>query len=697
MKEESRKNGIEQLASHRIHGILPEKYHMKYRSGQEELVEDKSLQEIEQLIRQTGETMDVPEGLLPENMGRKLAFVQKKKKRRRFILVCVTGLVVLFLIIAAVTAWNNRHLNQNYTDLNHIVSYDELYEYYAGLIEKRDPYACSGNASNLSAVMFSASSAAYQTNDKEIDHTSINVREKGIGEGDFTVTDGKYIYTISCVYTSTDKETGLDRYQNRITIQKAEGKRVHQTALIEDDYESAAVQGWEAALYVQGDILVVMYQEADFNSSYGIRCTITFYDISDRTSPKLLKSTAQRGKYLESRVSAGYFYLISRVESIPVAAMKREREEIYVPMVNEKKLPADDIYLQKDAQGNAFLLITSWNLSRPGECTDAKALVGYYNDVYMTDSNLYLSNMICPNEKTKQKTDLTRITKISYEKGLLTGKAMTSFPGKLGSSFAIREQGDHLWVTSEVDHYKYWDFEKNDADEKMEDSISWNKIDDYNTGRYIDWTDVSVYTFDCQLRQMDSITGLVKNESVYSVRYIGQIGYFVSYEKIEETDPLVSIDFSDEYHLKVLDELVMPGFSSYLHPVKDNLLLGIGYDVENNVKLAMYDVSAPENIKEKDQKSLDGIWKSSVFQEYKRVFIDEKNQLIGFDGSDSQDDSYYFVYHYDRQDGLKLVKRIALSGSPEGIGEWQGFRIGKYLYLLEKQSEQGQIRVVELP
>lgn len=697
MKEENRKNGIENIASHRIHGILPEKYHMKYRSGQEVLIEDKSLQEIEQLIRQAGETMDVPEGLLPENMGRKLAFIQQKKKKRRIILICLTGLFILLLIVAAVTAWNNRHLNQKYMDLNHIVSYDELYEHYVGLIEKRDPYACSVNTYNLSAVMSGASSVAYQTNDKEINHTSTNVREKGIGEGDFTVTDGKYIYTISCAFTSTDEETGLDRYKNRITIQKAEGKRVCQTALIEDDYESAVVQGWEAALYVQGDILVVMYQEADFNSSYGIKCTIKFYDISDRTSPKLLKSTAQRGKYLESRVSDGYFYLISRVESIPVAAMKREREEIYVPMVNGKKLPADDIYLQKDAQGNAFLMATSWNLSRPGECTDAKALVGYYNDVYMTDSNLYLSNMICPNEKIKQKTDLTRITKISYEKGQLTGQAMTSFPGKVGSSFAIQEQGDHLWVTSEVNHYKYWDYEKNDADAKMEDSIPWDKIDDYNTGRYIDCTDVGVYTFDSRLRQMDSITGLVKNESVYSVRYIGQIGYFVSYEKIEETDPLVSIDFSDEYHLKVLDELVMPGFSRYLHPVKENLLLGIGYDAGDNVKLAMYDVSDPENIIEKDQKSLEGIRESSAFQEYKRVFIDEKNQLIGFDGLDPQNNSYYFVYHYNRQNGLKLVKKIDLSGSPEGSREWQGFRIEKNLYLVEKQSEKGQIRVVDLP
>ena len=60
MKEE---NEMERLASHRIHGILPLKYHMQYRSGQEPLVEEQSLKEVEEMILTASENLSTPESL----------------------------------------------------------------------------------------------------------------------------------------------------------------------------------------------------------------------------------------------------------------------------------------------------------------------------------------------------------------------------------------------------------------------------------------------------------------------------------------------------------------------------------------------------------------------------------------------------------------------------------------------------------
>lgn len=45
-----------------------------------------------------------------------------------------------------------------------------------------------------------------------------------------------------------------------------------------------------------------------------------------------------------------------------------------------------------------------------------------------------------------------------------------------------------------------------------------------------------------------------------------------------QTDPLFAIDVSDPTRPKVLGELKIPGFSEYLHPVGDGLLLGVGRD-----------------------------------------------------------------------------------------------------------------------
>ena len=94
-------NGLARLASHRIQGVLPKKYHMEYRSGSESLVEEQSLKEVEEMILAAGENIDVPESLQPDNMSRKLEQIYVlKKQRQRCLAVC--GICVIILIIAVI-------------------------------------------------------------------------------------------------------------------------------------------------------------------------------------------------------------------------------------------------------------------------------------------------------------------------------------------------------------------------------------------------------------------------------------------------------------------------------------------------------------------------------------------------------------------------------------------------------------------
>jgi pantothenate kinase len=93
-------NAVESLASQRIKGILPKKYHMEYRSGAEELVEENSLKEVENIIRAAGENMEIPESLSPENINRKLEFLRWKKKRNRRIMVGILGGILFALLLA---------------------------------------------------------------------------------------------------------------------------------------------------------------------------------------------------------------------------------------------------------------------------------------------------------------------------------------------------------------------------------------------------------------------------------------------------------------------------------------------------------------------------------------------------------------------------------------------------------------------
>jgi len=71
------------------------------------------------------------------------------------------------------------------------------------------------------------------------------------------------------------------------------------------------------------------------------------------------------------------------------------------------------------------------------------------------------------------------------------------------------------------------------------------------------------------------VGGLGVNEQLKAVRWFGDLAVVVTFRQI---DPLYAVDLSDEQHPQVTGELEIPGYSAYLHPLGDDILLGIGQD-----------------------------------------------------------------------------------------------------------------------
>ena len=78
-----------------------------------------------------------------------------------------------------------------------------------------------------------------------------------------------------------------------------------------------------------------------------------------------------------------------------------------------------------------------------------------------------------------------------------------------------------------------------------------------------------------RLREVGRVGGLGGGEQIYAVRFIGDTGYVVTFRQV---DPLYTLDLSDPAEPRVVGELKIPGYSAYLHPVGEGLLLGIGQD-----------------------------------------------------------------------------------------------------------------------
>jgi len=121
-----------------------------------------------------------------------------------------------------------------------------------------------------------------------------------------------------------------------------------------------------------------------------------------------------------------------------------------------------------------------------------------------------------------------------------------------------------------------------------------------NWGNFGDQSESTVYVLrpkGTDLEQISSISGLGKGEQIQAVRFIDDIGYVVTFR---QTDPLYVIDLSDPASPVLAGELKIPGYSAYLHPVGDGLLLGVGQDATDEgrttgTQLSLFDVSDPAN------------------------------------------------------------------------------------------------------
>jgi hypothetical protein len=89
-----------------------------------------------------------------------------------------------------------------------------------------------------------------------------------------------------------------------------------------------------------------------------------------------------------------------------------------------------------------------------------------------------------------------------------------------------------------------------------------------------------------------SVEGLGKGERIYAVRFVGPVGYVVTFK---QTDPLYTVDISDPAHPTVKGELKIPGYSAYLHPADGTRLIGVGQNANaqgrvSGTQVSLFDV-----------------------------------------------------------------------------------------------------------
>jgi hypothetical protein len=152
---------------------------------------------------------------------------------------------------------------------------------------------------------------------------------------------------------------------------------------------------------------------------------------------------------------------------------------------------------------------------------------------------------------------------------------------------------------------------------------------------------------DGNLARVGAIEHIAPSEDIRSVRFDGDRGYVVTFKK---TDPLFVLDLANPSEPRILGELKIPGFSTYLHRIDPTHLLSIGFDAEDHgsfayfggIILQLFDVTNP-------------IAPELLYKE-----------RIGTRGSSSEAATDHLAFNYLAERGLLAVPLTVCEGGGNG-------------------------------
>lgn len=510
------------------------------------------------------------------------------KKYISLLLIFLLGFILLGCNNAETTSENlSEDSLANLSDeLSGFSSYDDLASYFS---ELSTSYRNDGYTGDN---VFGVPESTLDQDDSGEDTTTYsetNVQVAGIAEMDSIITDGHYIY-----------------------MAKNQKLRIIDVDSMTIIFENVLERGYYQGLFLYNDKLVTIYNQYQSYTDSGIygmydywwgysNLNIDVLDVSDKASITVERELSFVNAYLtDVRMIDGQVYLMMTSYQYNFYAYAEDaltddvtdveqttEENLYVPMYKDSAIQEEFIplswsriyYFPENEFTSSYLLIGTFSVEDE-EPISIDAYLGYGYEVYMNAQNLYIAgSQYIYNEEDSTYTQLTNILRFEVSDHQLVFKASNQIEGWTLNQFSFDEYDGVLRVATTIHH---WDYET------WETEIT-------NQLYLLDSTD-------SDLTLISTLSGLGKpNERIYSVRMSGDTGYVVTFVN---TDPLYKLDLSDPENPEIIGELYEEGVSDYLHPLDNDLMIGIGRQAVTmdgftrftGVKVALYDVSGNDPV-----------------------------------------------------------------------------------------------------
>ena len=457
------------------------------------------------------------------------------------------------------------------------------------------------------------------------DFSKTNVQVSGVDEADTIKTDGKYIYQIG------------DR---RVIIVKAHPatdlKVVHQIKFDDEYFEPMELYVDKKFLVVIGSSYIKVEKQSYNNGKFtylkrypdASQVEVVIFDISNPKAPRKIRQLEVEGTYISSRKINSSLYFIANKYNNVYRIMKGDQNPqtpLYRDTAGNGKYQnvsyADISYFPGSQEPN-YLIISSINLDQPDKEVKVNTYLGAGENVYASTENLYI---VATNYRVQQPTKLKReglirplptvegttIYKFALNNGEVIYQAKGRVQGGVLNQFSMDENNGYFRIATT---------------EKRFSSSGANNSKN------------NIYVLNQNLEIIGKQEDIAPGEQIYSVRFIGDRGYLVTFKKV---DPFFVIDLKNPAAPKILGYLKIPGYSDYLHPYDANHIIGFGKDTVEaktgdfawyqGMKVAIFDVSDVTHPVEEFKTVIgDRGTNSPLLQDHKALLFNREKGLLAF-------------------------------------------------------------------
>lgn len=427
-----------------------------------------------------------------------------------------------------------------------------------GPVTIQEDFSANGDAEVRDSADSAGLTAGAESAAKSSDaHSDTYLQVDDVDEADIVKTDGRYIYYVN-------------RSQEVVILEAKDGEAKKLSSI-----GSSGTENYVSDIYLSGDKLITIGRtyrsDDDDQGSTGI----VVYNIKDRTKPAMVSDFRQSGNIVSSRMVGDYVYLVTSDY-----VYRGGRMMPYCGSGDKiKDLSPSDISCLPDPQTASYIVLSCVDTATGAQGRSAtKAVLGASSDIYCNDHALYCASSEYDNAKG---AEYTRIARASINGLDVKFDATAKVRGRIVNQFAMDEDDGYFRI----------------ATTSSRNGMNVNNL----------------YVLDESLREAGKVTGFARNESIKSVRFMGDTAYVITYEAI---DPLFVIDLSDPSAPRIEGEVKIDGFSTLLIPAGKGRLLGIGHATGDNgyggqyasgLKIALFDISDPSEPKVLDSKEFEGM------------------------------------------------------------------------------------------